>query len=95
MSLTKRQLTEHLYDQCGFRIREASDVVEAVFDVMKSTLESGKEIMISGFGKFEVREKPARRVRNPQTGENLTLAARRVVTFKPSGVLRQKLNGQE
>ena len=93
--MTKRQLTERLYDQCGFRMREAADVVESVFEVMKSTLEAGEDIMISGFGKFEVRKKSARRGRNPQTGNELRLDARRVVTFKPSGKLREKLNGRE
>jgi len=76
-------------------MREAADVVESVFEVMKSTLEAGEDIMISGFGKFEVRKKSARRGRNPQTGNELRLDARRVVTFKPSGKLREKLNGRE
>ena len=93
MSLTKSQLTERLYDQCGFRIREAADVVDALFEAMKSTLESGEDIMISGFGKFYLTEKAPRRGRNPQTGEELELRARRVVTFRASGLLRRKLNG--
>ena len=92
MSLTKRKLTECLYDRCGFRMRAAADVVEAVFETMKATLEAGEDVMISGFGKFEVREQTMRRGRNPQTGEKLTLDERRVVTFKPSGVLKGKLN---
>ena len=88
----RRKPTECLYDQCGFRMRAAADVVDAVCEVMKSTLEAGEAVMISGFGKFEVREKTMRRGRNPQTGEKLTLDARRVVTFKPLGVFKGKLN---
>ena len=63
-------------------------------ELIKSELESGEDIMITSFGRFEVREKSARRGRNPYTGDYLTLGSRRVVTFKPSGVLRRKLNGK-
>ncbi len=94
MVVTKRRLTECLYDQCGFRMREAENLVESLMELMKSTLESGEDILISGFGKFCVREKSARRGRNPQTGEDLVLGERRVVTFKPSPVLRRKLDGR-
>jgi len=67
--------------------------VETSLEFIKSTLASGEDVLISGFGKFEVRDKGSRRGRSPQTGEALTLDGRRVVTFKPSGVLRKKLNG--
>ncbi len=75
-------------------MREAAAAVEALLELIKSELESGEDILISGFGKFYVRDKPTRRGRNPQTGEELTLESRRLVTFKPSGVLRRKLNGR-
>lgn len=94
MAVPKRQLTECVYDRCGFRMREAAAAVEALLELIKSELESGEDILISGFGKFYVRDKPTRRGRNPQTGEELTLESRRLVTFKPSGVLRRKLNGR-
>jgi integration host factor subunit alpha len=65
-----------------------------LLEIIKSTLESGEDVLISGFGKFEVKEKNARRGRNPQTGSDLMLGARRVVIFKCSGVLREKMNGK-
>ncbi len=84
MAVTKRQLTECVYDRCGFGMREAAAAVETLLELIKSELESGEDVLISGFGKFCVRDKPARRGRNPYTGDDLTLGARRVVTFKPS-----------
>ena len=73
---------------------EAAEIVESVFNTIKDTLERGEKIKISGFGNFVVRDKKARIGRNPQTGEEITIAARRVLNFKPSQVLKNVLNGQ-
>jgi integration host factor subunit alpha len=78
---------------CGFAKKESYDLVESVFSIVKATLESGQEVKISGFGKFEVKQKNARRGRNPQTGESIILDPRRVLTFKPSNLLRAAING--
>jgi integration host factor subunit alpha len=72
---------------------EASDYVEAVISLVKETLEAGEKLKIAGFGVFEVKGKNARRGRNPQTGESITLEPRRVVTYKPSAILRDRING--
>ena len=94
MSVTKEQLSECVCEKCELKRRDAADTVESLLELMKATLESGEDILISGFGKFCVQDKRNRRGRNPQTGENLMLGARRIVTFRPSGVIRKKLNGQ-
>ena len=73
---------------------QAREAVEAVLQLIKSSLESGEGVLLSGFGKFNVKSKSARRGRNPQTGESLTLEGRKVVTFKPSTILRKKVNGK-
>lgn len=92
-AMTKADLIDRLCDKVGgFSKKEAADLVEKVFDVMKATLEHGDKIKISGFGNFIVREKKPRPGRNPQTGEEITIEARRVLTFKPSNVLKQVLN---
>jgi integration host factor subunit alpha len=72
--------------------QEARQVVEGLFKIMKDTLSQGEDLLISGFGKFSIRRKKARRGRNPQTKEKLTISARKVVVFKSSGVLRQRIN---
>jgi len=77
----------------GFLKKEVLDLVEAIFETLKETLANGQKIKISGFGNFIVREKKARIGRNPQTGEEITISARRVLTFKPSQVLKDALNG--
>ena len=71
---------------------ESAEMVEAVFSIMKSTLESGETLKISGFGRFEVKQKKDRRGRNPHTGESITIEARRILTFKPSNLLRDAIN---
>src|SRR5262245_66041506 len=92
---SKTDISESVYEKvCGFSKKEASEIVETVFNCIKETLESGEKIKISGFGNFVVREKKARIGRNPQTGEEITISARRVLTFKPSQVLKNALNGQ-
>lgn len=90
--MTKADLVEAVHTRVGFSKRESADIVEMVFNTMKDTLERGEKIKISGFGNFEVRDKRARVGRNPQTGEVIEISARRVLTFKPSQVLKNALN---
>jgi len=94
MTLTKENLVQTLYDQCGFSKHQSRGLVETVFEMVKKSLESGDDVLISGFGKFSVKNKSQRRGRNPATGEDLTLDARRIVMFKSSTILRDKLNGR-
>lgn len=92
--MTKADIVEKVCEKVGgFSKKEAADLVDQVFDTMKSVLESGEKIKISGFGNFVVREKKPRPGRNPQTGQEITIEARRVLTFKPSNVLKNALNG--
>jgi len=93
MALTKEKLINRLQVQAGLTKQESRAVVERVLGIIKDTLSSGDDLLISGFGKFSVRQKNARRGRNPQTKENLILRARKVVVFKTSGVLRHRING--
>ena len=95
MAITKEKLTILLQDRLGISRQESRQVVERFFKIMKDTLTQGEDLLVSGFGKFSVRQKKARRGRNPQTKENLTISARKVVVFKASGVLRQRLSGQK
>jgi integration host factor subunit alpha len=91
--MTKAEIIDCVYDQVGgFSKKESAEVVEAVFDTMKETLARGDRVKISGFGNFVVREKKQRIGRNPQTGEPIPISARRVLTFKPSQVLKNILN---
>ena len=93
MTLTKQDLIQDVSKSLGVPQNISADLIETLLELMKSTLASGEDLMISGFGKFYVLEKNARRGRNPYTGDDLTLGERRIVTFRPSGVLRRKLNG--
>ena len=90
--MTKADIFEKVQKYHGFTRKESAEMVEAVFAIMKSTLESGEDLKISGFGSFIVKQKADRRGRNPQTGESLTIEARRILTFKPSGVLKAQIN---
>lgn len=90
--MTKAQLVEHLFDKVGFSKKDSSDVVEMILETIKEALMKGEKVKISGFGNFVVKEKKARRGRNPQTGDDLTISARRVLTFKPSQVLKSAIN---
>jgi integration host factor subunit alpha len=91
--MTKAEIVETVYEKVGgFSKKEAAEIVETVFDTVKETLEKGEKIKISGFGNFVVRDKNARAGRNPQTGQEITISARRVLTFKPSQVLKNALN---
>ena len=93
MTLTKAQIVESIQNQTGFPKNKSSDIVESLLEIIKSTLASGDDVLVSGFGKFKVREKKERKGRNPATGEDMMLEPRRVVTFKCSGNLREKING--
>lgn len=90
--MTKADIVEAIYEKVGFSKKEAADLVEMVFETIKETLENGEKIKISGFGNFVVRRKQPRVGRNPQTGEEITITDRRVLTFKPSAVLKESLN---
>ena len=92
MALTKAQIIEAIAVQNGFPKKQSSEIVETFLELIKRTLESGEDVMISNFGKFCVKEKWERRGRNPATREDMQLPARRVVTFKCSGKLRDKIN---
>ena len=91
--MTKADIVESVYEKVGISKRESAKIVEEVLDIIKSNLEEGEKVKISGFGNFTVREKRPRRGRNPQTGEEIEITARRVLTFKPSQVLKKALNG--
>ncbi len=92
--MTKADIIEAVCERIGgFSKKEAADVVEAVFASMKSSLAEGQKIKVSGFGNFVVREKTERTGRNPQTGSPIVIVARRVLTFKPSQILKSALNG--
>lgn len=91
-TLTKADLVETVFEKVGLTKKEATDVVEYVFDMLKDNLKSSGKIKISGFGNFVVRSKRPRVGRNPQTKQEMTISARRVLTFKPSQVLRAMLN---
>ncbi len=92
MAVTREKLTVLLQDQLGMSREESRQIVDRLLKIMKGTLAQGEDLLISGFGKFSVRKKRARRGRNPQTKESLILAARKVVVFKTSSVLRRRLN---
>src|SRR6202789_4733347 len=87
-TLTKAELAEMLFDNVGLNKREAKDMVEAFFEVMRDALESGDSVKLSGFGNFQLRDKPQRPGRNPKTGEEIPITARRVVTFHASQKLK-------
>lgn len=93
--MTKADLVENVYLKTGFSKKESADIVEMVFDIMKNTLEGGEKIKIAGFGNFVVKDKSTRRGRNPQTGEEIEISSRRILTFKPSQVLKASINGPE
>ena len=94
-TMTKADIVEKVYEKIGFSKKEASELVEMVFGTLKDKLVAGEKVKISGFGKFEVREKKSRIGRNPQTGDRITISARRVLNFSPSQVLKGMLNGQD
>ena len=94
MALTKSQIIEEVRANNRLTKKQSSETVEALLEIMKETLATGDDVLISGFGKFCVKEKRERRGRNPATGEDMMLDARKVVTFKCSGKLRERVNGK-
>lgn len=94
-TMTKADIIEKVYQKIGFSKKEASELVEMVFDQLKNVLCHGDKVKISGFGNFIVREKKERVGRNPQTGDQIKISARRVLTFRPSQVLKAILNGED
>ena len=93
MSLTKADLIDFIYNRVDLPRTKSAQVIESLLDTIKETLENGEDVLVSGFGKFVVKKKRERRGRNPQTGDDLMLGDRRVVTFRCSGRLREKMNG--
>ena len=95
MTLTKADLVQQVYKSHPSMTKaQATSSVEAFLSISKTALINGNDLLLSGFGKFNVKNKKSRRGRNPQTGDELTLDARRVVTFQPSGILRSRINGR-
>jgi integration host factor subunit alpha len=92
MGLTKKDIVERVCDGLGFPRNQSIEIVESLLELMKSTLVSGDDLLVSGFGKFCVKEKAERKGRNPATGEDMMLKPRRIVTFSCSGKLRDKVN---
>ena len=93
MALTKADLIEKIKSNNDLTMKQSTDIVEATIDIIKNTLASGEDVLISGFGKFRAKQKAERKGRNPATGEDKILPARKVVTFKCSGKLRERING--
>ncbi|MCP4040616.1 MAG: integration host factor subunit alpha [Gammaproteobacteria bacterium] len=93
MALTKANLTTRLYDSIGLNKHEAMDIVEDFFEEIRGSLESGQPIMLSGFGRFDLHDKKERPGRNPKTGEDAVISARRVVAFHPGAKLREQVKG--
>jgi integration host factor subunit alpha len=92
MALTKTHLIERIRSNNGLTMKQSNDIVETTIDIIKNTLASGEDVLISGFGKFCVKQKAERKGRNPATGDDMMLPPRKVVTFKCSGKLRERVN---
>lgn len=90
--MTKAEIIARIYEKVGFSKKDATDVVEATFDIIKSCLERGEKVKISGFGNFVVNAKRPRKGRNPQTGDEIIIVGRKVLTFKASQILKKSLN---
>ena len=95
MSMTKIDIIDSIYEKIGIPKKDCVRIVDSLFEIIKDDLDKWNPVMISGFGKWTVRTKRKRKGRNPQTGKDLTIAARRVVTFKPSNVLRDVVNSRK
>lgn len=91
MALTKADLANHLHEEVGLNKREAKEFVDAYFELIRKTLEQGEQVKLSGFGNFQLRDKNSRPGRNPKTGEEIPISARRVVTFKAGQKLRARV----
>ena len=94
MSITKAHLSDSIHNQLGLPQNQSVQALESILEIIKKTLEKGEDVLISGFGKFCVKEKRERRGRNPQTGKDLMLGSRNVVGFKCSGKLKERMNGE-
>jgi integration host factor subunit alpha len=92
MALTKDEIITTTTEKIGFSKSQSRDIIEQLLEIMKKTLSGEEDILVSGFGKFVVRRKGVRRGRNPQTNQDLQLKARKVVTFRPSGTLRKRID---
>lgn len=90
-ALTKAQMAEKLYEELGLNKREAREIVELFFEEIRAALESGRQVKLSGFGNFDLRDKKERPGRNPKTGEKIPISARRVVTFRPGQKLKARV----
>ena len=91
MALTKAEMAEHLFEKVGLNKKDAKDLVDAFFEEIKSSLENGEQVKLSGFGNFDLRTKKEPPGRNPKTGEDIPIKARRVVTFKPGQKLKSRV----
>lgn len=91
MALTKAEVAEHLFEKVGLSKRDAKDMVEIFFEEIRETLESGDQVKLSGFGNFDLRQKSERPGRNPKTGEDIPISARKVVTFRPGQKLKSRV----
>ena len=90
MALTKAEMSEHLFEKLGLSKRDAKDLVEIFFEEVRRALENGEQVKLSGFGNFDLRDKNQRPGRNPKTGEDIPITARRVVTFRPGQKLKSR-----
>ena len=95
MTLTKVHIVETVAENIGYTKQQSSEMIETLLEIIKRTLESGEDVLASGFGKFCVKEKNERRGRNPATGKDMMLEPRKVVTFRCSRQLREKINGNQ
>lgn len=91
MALTKAEMAEHLFEKLGINKRDAKELVETFFEQVREALESGEQVKLSGFGNFDLRQKNERPGRNPKTGEDIPIKARRVVTFRPGQKLKSRV----
>jgi integration host factor subunit alpha len=91
MALTKADMAEKLFEELGLNKREAKELVEAFFEEIRAALEAGRQVKLSGFGNFDIRDKNQRPGRNPKTGEEIPISARRVVTFRPGQKLKARV----
>lgn len=95
MTVTKADIAERIYEKVGFSKKEATEVVDSIFELMKKHLERGEKVKVSGFGSFVPHDKHARKGRNPQTGETITIRGRRVLGFKASPILKRTINQED
>ena len=94
MALTKTNIVDQVQEKIGYSRKRSSDLVETLIEIIKDTIGTGEDVLVSGFGKFCVKEKGSRKGRNPATGDDMMLEQRKVVTFKCSSVLRDRINEQ-